>query len=306
MFYLGIDPVLWDYYPPYASNRSLNGADGGNLCSEKAFFQDQLLFVGNGSSWGSFTPTSVHKKLLFRPYTDNSFTTLVDRSAEDEHLGILGPILRIEARDFVVVYVRGIPLGVPGAGPYGFQIDGLKLHGGRQEVKPGEITKFVFYAPGYTQSVGYVSSRLLLYRGVKGGISTGGVDGGIGTYEGLVGPLILYRPSSLGLDHKPSAVLTELVTILWIVNENQGEETGDQEESNLKHGINGRIFCSLEGLNLTLGRSARWYFASVGNEVRSSFIHNFSNICISILFLNSTCFSACGTLQLSPIGLLAF
>lgn len=35
------------------------------------------------------------------------------------------------------------------------------------------------------------------------------------------------------------------------------------QESNLKHSINGRLFGNLEGLNLTVGRQARWHVVSV-------------------------------------------
>merc|ERR1712187_403234 len=37
------------------------------------------------------------------------------------------------------------------------------------------------------------------------------------------------------------------------------------QESNLKHAINGRLFGNLEGLNLTVGREARWHVQSLGN-----------------------------------------
>lgn len=275
IFYLGIDPVPWDYYPPYAFNRSLNSGNRADLCSGKSFLPDQLLFVGNGSSWGSFTPTSVYQKLRFQAYTDKTFTSLVNRSSKEEHLGILGPILRVEARDFVIVYVRGVPTSTSDAAPYSFQIDGLKALSSRKEVRPGTISKFVFYVPVSALSTGYVSSRLFLYRGVKDSLIDGGVDGGTATYEGLIGPLILYRPSSLDALNKPLDIFTELVTVLTVANENSGGESEEEEESNLMHGINGRIYCSLDGLDVTLGRTTRWYFASVGNEVRSNYLSFF-------------------------------
>lgn len=260
--------MSWDYYPPFASDRKLNGGPHGDLCTNGPLQMPQLLFVGNGSSWGSFTPTSVYQKLRFRAYTDFTFSTLVNRSDDEKHLGILGPIFRVEARDTVVVYVRGVSSNVPGACPYGFHIDGLTVVGGTKAVKPDRIGRFVFYVPGYARSKGYVSSRLLLYRGIKNAVVNRGVDGGTGTYEGLLGPLILYQPASLDRYGKPKDIYSELVTVLWIVNENTGDESADEEESNLKHGINGRLFCSLEGLDMTQGRTTRWYFAGVGNEVR--------------------------------------
>lgn len=264
VIYLGIDPVLWDYYPPYANNRALNGGSAGDLCSNGPFETSQLLFVGDGTSWGSFTPTSVYQKLKFQEYTDSSFTTKVTRTKDEDHLALLGPIIRAEVQDTITVYLRGVPSDTPGATSYGLLIDSLAVSGGPATVEPGKVKQFTFSVPTQAGSTGYVSSRLLLYRGIV----DGNADGGRGVYQGLIGPLIVYSRNALNRNGKPKAVSKELVTVLWVANENKGGESGDEEESNLMHGINGRVFCSLEGLDLTVGEKARWYFATVGNEVR--------------------------------------
>ena len=45
----------------------------------------------------------VYRKALFREFTDDSFTTEKVRTAEEEHLGFLGPIIRAEVGDTIEV-----------------------------------------------------------------------------------------------------------------------------------------------------------------------------------------------------------
>jgi hypothetical protein len=43
------------------------------------------------------------------------------------------------------------------------------------------------------------------------------------------------------------------------------------EESNLMHNMNGRMYANLEGLEMTVGDSVRWFVAAFGTEVREPF-----------------------------------
>ena len=47
-----------------------------------------------------------YKKARFRPYTDDTFTQPIPRSADEEYLGILGPIIRAEVGDTIKVTFR--------------------------------------------------------------------------------------------------------------------------------------------------------------------------------------------------------
>lgn len=260
VYYVGIDRKNWDYYPIHAANRTLNSGPHGDYCSALPFSPDQLLFVGNGSSFGSFTPTSVYSKLRFREYTDELFTKRRRRRNEERHLGLLGPVLRVAVGETLLVFVRGVDNGED---VYGFQVDGLE--GSKKLIKPRQVMRYEFYVDPRLERGGRVKGRMLLYKGVLGG----GVDGEEGIYRGLLGAVLVYPRGELGQRGKPAGVHTELITIMWIANENTGYEEGDEEESNLMHGVNGRLYCSLEGLEMTEGEVTRWYFGAVGNEVRT-------------------------------------
>lgn len=287
VIYLSIDAVLWDYYPIHASDRSRNSGPHGDFCTNAPFSPAQLIFVGNGTSWDSITPTSVYPKLRFRQYTDITFTKRVRRPVNEKHLALLGPLLRLHTHDTLVIYLRGVSPNVPGASAYGIQIDSLSVTGSTRSVQPGQIARFQYFIPSHVQSKGFVSSRLLLYRGVVDGT----VDGGKGASRGLIGPLIVYPPDSLNAHRLPKHIHTEIVTVLTIFNENLPDESGDdphelEEESNLMHTINGRLFCSLRNLHLTVGRYTRWYFANVGNEVSNPQFYSAPDPFFLLFFFN--------------------
>lgn len=50
--------------------------------------------------------SSTFKKAVYREYTDSSFTSLKKRSPEQEHLGILGPLMVAEAGNFIEVNLK--------------------------------------------------------------------------------------------------------------------------------------------------------------------------------------------------------
>ena len=85
-FYLSIDEIEWDYYP--ALNRSVDSCTGEELGYPANLFLDS----GIGSTY---------TKAVFRQYTDETFTTPIERTQEWTHLGLLGPALHVEVGDLV-------------------------------------------------------------------------------------------------------------------------------------------------------------------------------------------------------------
>ena len=47
-----------------------------------------------------------YKKAIFVEYTDRNFTTKVNRTASEEHLGLLGPTIRVEVGDEIKVLFK--------------------------------------------------------------------------------------------------------------------------------------------------------------------------------------------------------
>jgi FtsP/CotA-like multicopper oxidase with cupredoxin domain len=89
-YYIAADTVSWDYVP--------GGRDeiAGKPYADTAFF-------------GGAAPrpvSTVFHKVLYRRYTDSTFRTLKSRSAEWQHLGFLGPLIRGVVGDTIRVVFR--------------------------------------------------------------------------------------------------------------------------------------------------------------------------------------------------------
>ena len=48
----------------------------------------------------------VYTKALFRQYEDIAFTKLKQRGPEEQHLGFLGPVLRVEVGDTLILTLK--------------------------------------------------------------------------------------------------------------------------------------------------------------------------------------------------------
>lgn len=66
---------------------------------------------------------TVYKKVVFRKYLDSTFTKRDPRGEYEDHLGILGPVIRAEVDDVIQVsrlrgiagIVRGVPTSTAGS-----------------------------------------------------------------------------------------------------------------------------------------------------------------------------------------------
>jgi FtsP/CotA-like multicopper oxidase with cupredoxin domain len=66
---------------------------------------------------------------------------------------------------------------------------------------------------------------------------------------------------------KPRDVDQEFTSLFMIFNEENNEESG------LKHAINGRLFGNLTGYETSLGKRVRWHLVALGNEVDNHTVH---------------------------------
>jgi hypothetical protein len=87
-YYIAAEPIMWDYAPL--------GFDG---CSGQPWSEDQAVFAVTTND----TMGSRYKKARFVEYTDASFKT---RKPQPREHGFLGPLLRAEVGDKVVVHFR--------------------------------------------------------------------------------------------------------------------------------------------------------------------------------------------------------
>ena len=232
-YYVAAEPGVWDFAP---SGRNL--VHGGPI----------------PEPWRGFTRWN---KVRYIEYTDDSFTT---RKGQPAWLGVLGPIIRAEVGDTVMVHFRNRANGYYGMHPHGFRYtkDNEGAHyipaGAGAQVPPGGSFTYTWLAdessgPGPADP----SSLVWWYHSH--------VEEPVETNLGLLGPIIVTRRGMAGPDGSPNDVDREFVTAFFIFNEDECNERG------LMHSINGFIFGNLRGLTMGNGARVRWYVLGMGNEV---------------------------------------
>jgi hypothetical protein len=196
-------------------------------------------------------------KTRFVEYTDGTFTTT---KPQPVWLGILGPVIRAEVGDEVVVDFLNRSHRGHDMHPHGLRYD--KINEGSLYLP---VAKGGFVAPGarYTYhwfaneasgpGPGQPSSIVWWYHAH--------VDAAIEINAGLLGPIIVTAKGKANPDGSPKDVDREFVASFMIFNEMGGKPEG------LFYAINGFIFGNLPGLTMKQGEKVRWHLLGMGNEI---------------------------------------
>ena len=272
-YYIAADEVEWDYAP------------GGNMVGDH-LDEDAAVFLDNDYN----RIGKVYRKALYREYTDNTFTTLKPRTAEWEHLGALGPVIRARVDDTIRVHFKNNasfaasvhPHGVfydkdSEGSPYNDGTSGSDKQGDR--VEPGDSHTYVWPVPERAgPGPADPSSIVWLYHSH--------VSTPLDTNTGLIGPMIISdRDRASAVDSVPRDVDREFVTLFTVFDENSSRlldhnietyagipgsvdpDDDDFAESNLMHGINGFLYSNVPGLDMEENERVRWYLLGMGTEV---------------------------------------
>lgn len=287
---ISADEVLWDYAPSYPVN----------LMSGLPFSPDQRVFVeGDGSTLVGH----IYHKIIYRQYAgknqDCDWNTLIDggmgvgeasdvRAGTDrKHLGILGPVIRAEVGDTIVIRFKNSsssqtlsmhPHGVlydkasEGA-PYDDGTSGAAKLDDR--VPPGGGHTYVWEVPERAgPGPNDPSSTAWPYHSHT--------DEPADTNTGLVGTIVITRKGSARQDGTPKDVDREFFSLFNIFDENSSLLLGSNitdyapnavpddpgfQESNLMHSINGLVYGNNTGYQMNKGERVRWYIFGMGTEV---------------------------------------
>lgn len=274
-YYIAADEVKWNYSPT-----------GMNVITDLPLAADNktALYTINGKD----RIGSVYLKCLYEGYTDGTFTTKQTRTADWQHLGILGPVIHAEVGDTIKVVFKNncrIPVSIhPHGVLYDKASEGAPYNDGIPESeKPGDLV-----ASGDTYTYTWnvperagpgphdPSSVVWTYHSHINEVSD--------TYAGLVGPMIITRHGEANPDGTPKGVDREFVTMFSIFDENSSpyfdyniktfaqdpssidQNDPDFQESNLKASINGYMFGNLPGLTMKQNTHVRWYVVGMGTE----------------------------------------
>ncbi|KAG9271087.1 venom prothrombin activator omicarin-C non-catalytic subunit [Astyanax mexicanus] len=230
------------------------------------------------------------KKVVFREYLDSSFTTPYIRGEVDEHLGILGPVIKAEVDETIIIVFKNLasnPHSLHANGvSYGKNMEGLKYEDDspywyRQDdaVQPNETFPYIWTV---NAKVGPLQSesdcRIWAYYS--------GVNPERDIHSGLIGPLMVCRKGTLNensMDTRDFMLLfmTFDESKSWYYEDNlknlqktEKKAARDSEISNnLKFpAINGIIY-SLKGLRMYTKQLVKWHLINTGSPKDFSSIH---------------------------------
>uniref|UniRef100_A0A8C5UX23 Ceruloplasmin n=1 Tax=Microcebus murinus TaxID=30608 RepID=A0A8C5UX23_MICMU len=270
IYYIMAEEVEWDYCPDRSwelewHNQSEKDSYGHIFLSNK----DGLL-------------GSRYKKAVFREYTDGTFRIPQPRTGPEEHLGILGPLIRGEVGDILTVVFKN-----NASRPYSVHAHGVleSSTGWPLSAEPGEVLTYQWNIPERS-GPGPNDSACVSW------IYYSAVDPIKDMYSGLVGPLVICRKGILESHGGRRDMDREFALLFLIFDENQSwylEENvathGPQErghvnlqdetflESNKMHAINGKLYANLRGLTMYQGERVAWYMLAMGQDIDLHTVH---------------------------------
>uniref|UniRef100_A0A8C3PVI4 ferroxidase n=1 Tax=Chrysolophus pictus TaxID=9089 RepID=A0A8C3PVI4_CHRPC len=272
-YYIAAKEVQWDYGPSGRDRSS------GKQLSEvgspaEQFFKRSLYRIGG-----------VYWKVKYVEYTDESFREEKQQSEEEKHLGILGPVIKAEVGDTIMVTFANKaswPFSIqPHGVSYGKAWEGMLYHDGvsRNGVSVPPLHNFT-----YTWTVPKHAGPTSSDPPCLSWMYSSAVDPIRDTSSGLVGPLVICKPGTLDDNNKQKGIDKEFYLLFSVFDENLSwylsanikyylrmEETSLKkddgfEESNRMHAINGYMFGNLPGLDMCEGDNVSWHLLGLGSE----------------------------------------
>lgn len=243
-YYVAADDVIWNQLPA-----------GRNMEGPQRLPQLPPLSLG----W------KFHL-LVYRGYTDGTFRTPATRPANQRYLGLMGPLMRAEVGDTIIVVFKNNTHYAVNIQPHG-----LATTGGTGLVAPGGRKTYRWSVPesaGPGPSDG--SSIVWSYDSDGKGMAD----------SGLVGPVIVTRRGMARADGSPNDVDRELVIVFHEIEETNAatwaESVADPAtnprhikpssfppaavfNSNIFVDLNGFAFGNLPMLYMHSGERVRWY-----------------------------------------------
>ncbi|KAM6986712.1 coagulation factor V [Aplochiton taeniatus] len=238
----------------------------------------------------SSSRTTKFKKVVFRGYLDSTFSSPNLRGEKEEHLGILGPVIKAEVGQTIMVFFRNLasrPYSLhPNGVSYTKLAEGLKYVDNSKywyeydnEVFPNTTFTYVWKVSEMAGPVGDDSDcRTWAYYS--------GVNPERDINSGLIGPLLVCRQGTLS---QKSIITTEFILLFmtfdesksWYYQENREKierkrrsdvMNADFKENLRFHAINGIIF-SLKGLRMYNNQQVRWHLFNMGSPKDLHSIH---------------------------------
>jgi FtsP/CotA-like multicopper oxidase with cupredoxin domain len=231
-YYIAAEDLTWDYAP---SGRDL---------------------IHGGVIPRPWTSQTKWPKTRYIEYTDATFSM---RKPQPEWLGILGPMIRAEVGDAIVVDFINRSQTAHSIHPHGLRYDkdnegSMYLPSGHGAVVPpgGRFTYRWYADAGSGPGPGELSSKVWWYHAHT--------DEAKEANAGLLGPIVVTAKGKAKADGSPRDVDREFVALFMQFDQLKGKDSG------LFYSINGYIFGNLPGLVMKQGERVRWYLLGMGSE----------------------------------------
>lgn len=282
-YYIGAVEKDWDYAPA-----GRNNVKGIPLDNDSDGFQFTVS--------GPHRIGSIYRKVLYREFTDGTFT---EEKPHPKYLGLLGPIIKGEVTDTLNVHFKNManrsftmhPHGVfYDKGSEGALYDDHTTgdQKGDDHVPPGATRVYKWTIPeNHAPTKDDENCLTWAYHSHVKPVND------INT--GLIGAILTCKKGTLDESLTRTDVDKEFVLLFavmdenksWLLDENIKRFCTDPDEamtkkadggfvkSNKMYGINGRVFGNLEGLDMCLGDKISWHLYGIGTDtdVHSAYFH---------------------------------
>ncbi|XP_072504798.1 coagulation factor V isoform X2 [Notamacropus eugenii] len=259
-YYIAAEEVLWDYSK---FSKSMRKADD---------------IIGN----------TVYKKVIFRSYLDSTFSVPDRQGENEEHLGILGPIIRAEVDDVIQVLFKNLA-----SRPYSLHAHGLSYEKSSEgksyeddspewyqddnAIQPNGTYTYVWHATERSgpENPGSACRAWAYYSAVN-------TEKDI--HSGLIGPLLICRKGTLHKQSNRPIDMREFVLLFMIFDEKKSWYrdkkpkrmwaglSSEVKNTHRFHAINGHIY-NLPGLRMYEKENVRWHLLNMGGSQDIHVIH---------------------------------
>ncbi|XP_029463058.1 coagulation factor VIII [Rhinatrema bivittatum] len=234
-------------------------------------------------------PFQDYKKVVYREYMDSQFTQPVDRGELDEHLGIMGPYIRAEINDVIMIHFKNMA-----SRPYSFYSNIMPFESSlkeedvhrSKEVMPDEIR---LYSGKVSPQMGPTENGF----DCKAWSYFSNVDSEKDLHSGLIGPLVICHPNILSRAFGRQLAIQEFSLLFTIFDENKSWylieniernckspcpiwiEDPNFQNSNRFHAINGYVKDTLPGLVMGQHQRVRWHLLNMGSseDIHAVYFH---------------------------------
>ncbi|ELK29872.1 Coagulation factor V [Myotis davidii] len=231
---------------------------------------------------------TIYKKVVFRKYLDGTFTQRDPRGESEEHLGVLGPVIRAEVDDVIQVRFKNLA-----SRPYSLHAHGLSYEKSSEgktyedesptwfqednAVQPNGSYTYVWHATRRAgpENPGSACRAWAYYSAVN-------TERDI--HSGLIGPLVICRKGTLNRESGMPVDMREFILLFMVFDEKKSwyydkkhqsswrRGSSEAEPSHTFHAINGMIY-KLPGLRMYEQEWVRLHLLDLGGSRDIHVVH---------------------------------